>query len=143
MIILNTNVISEPLRAQAHAGVIAWLDAQDFDTLYITSVTLAELLTGLEILPLGQRRSTLEARLTAALSLFPPERILPFDVAAARFFALLMARAKTAGQTISFADAQIAAIAGANGFAVATRDVGPFVAAGAAVINPWSAGVPT
>lgn len=137
MIILDTNVISEPLRAQANAGVISWLDAQDFDTLYLTSVSLAEVLTGVEILPLGQRRSALEARLTAALSLFPPERVLPFDTASARFFALLMARAKAAGQAIGFADGQIAAIAGANGFAVATRDVGPFVAAGVAVVNPW------
>ncbi len=138
MIILDTNVISEPLRAKAHTGVIAWLDAQDFETLYITSVTLAELLTGLEMLPLGQRRSALEARLTAALTLFPPERVLAFDAAAARFFALLMARAKAAGHTIGFADGQIAAIAGVNGFAVATRDVVPFEAAGVAVVNPWT-----
>jgi predicted nucleic acid-binding protein len=137
MIILDTNVISEPLRAQANAGVTAWLDAQDFEALYLTSVTLAELLTGVKILPLGQRRSALEARLTAVLLLFPPERVLPFDAAAARFFALLMARAKAAGQTIGFADGQIAAIAGVNGFAVATQDVGPFVAAGVAVVNPW------
>jgi predicted nucleic acid-binding protein len=137
MIILDTNVLSEPLRAQADGTVAAWLDAQDFETLYLTSVTLAEVLTGLEILPLGQRRSALEARLIAALSQFPPERILPFDTAAARFSALLMARAKAAGQAIGFADGQIAAIAGANGFAVATRDVAPFVAAGVAVVNPW------
>ncbi len=137
MIILDTNVLSEPLRAQADGTVAAWLDTQDFETLYLTSVTLAEILTCLEILPLGQRRSALEARLTAVLGQFPPERILPFDTAAARFFALLMARAKAAGQAIGFADGQIAAIAGTNGFAVATRDVAPFVAAGVAVVNPW------
>ena len=68
------------------------------------------------------------------------ERVLAFDAAASRFFALLMARAKAAGHTIGFADGQIAAIAGVNGFAVAARDVGPFVAAGVAVINPWEQG---
>lgn len=137
MIVLDTNVLSEPLKADGDASVAAWLDRQDVETLYLTTVNLAELLIGIEMMPLGRRRSTLEARLTEVLDAFDGSRILPFDVPAARLSAVLIARARVAGHTISIADGQIAAIAAARGFAVATRDVAPFIAAGVPVINPW------
>jgi toxin FitB len=137
MIILDTNVLSEPMKSGANPTVAAWLDRQDIETLYLTTINLAELLLGVEILPLSRRRSALEARLTQIINLFAGSRILPFDASAARLFAVLVARASSAGHTISFADGQIAAIAAAHGFTVATRDAAPFIAAGVPVINPW------
>ena len=137
MIILDTNVVSEPMRPDRNGRVLAWLDAQEPETLYLTAVNLAELLVGVEVLPKGKRRDGLEAGLIDLISgLFGP-RILPFDGEAAKVYAPLIGRARAAGRTIGLADGQIAAIAAANGFAVATRDTSPFKAAGVAVINPW------
>lgn len=138
MIILDTNVLSEPLKAAGDPAVAAWLDQQDIDTLYLTTVNLAELLLGIALMPLGARRSRLEARIGEIVNTFGDRRILAFDAPAARMFALLVARARGAGQTIGVADGQIAAIAATHGFAVATRDIAPFVAAGVPVIDPWT-----
>lgn len=137
MIILDTNVISEALKATADPAVVAWLDRQRIDTLYLTTMSLAELWTGLELLPLGQRRSALEARVAMALDRFSPARVLSFDGIAARAYATMVARARQAGVAIPVADGVIAAIAMVKGFAVATRDTGPFEAAGVAVVDPW------
>lgn len=137
MIVLDTNVLSEPLKADADPSVAAWLDRQDIDTLYLTTISLAELLVGVETMPLGKRRSALDATLMEVINSFDGSRILPFDVPAARFFAVLVGRARAAGHAISVADGQIAAIAAVRGFSVATRDMAPFIAAGVPVINPW------
>lgn len=140
MIILDTNVISEPMRAAGDPAVRAWLDAQVAETLYLTAVSLAELLSGIAALPAGRRRDGLDERLAHLLqTLFGP-RILPFDTGAARAFAGLQARARAKGGAIGFADGQIAAIARTHGFAVATRDTAPFLAAGVPVIDPWREG---
>jgi hypothetical protein len=118
-------------------AVAAWLDRQDIDTLYLTTINLAELLLGVELLPRGKRRSTLEARIGDVVNAFDGQRILSFDVRAARLFAILVARARAAGSAISVADGQIAAIAASHGYSVATRDTAPFIAAGVPIINPW------
>jgi toxin FitB len=136
VIILDTNVLSEPMKADGDAAVAAWLDGQVTESLYMTTINLAELLLGIELMPLGKRRSGLEARIGEVVGLFG-SRILPFDAQAARYFAVLVARARGAGYAIATADGQIAAIAAIWGFAVATRDVAPFVAAGVAVVDPW------
>jgi predicted nucleic acid-binding protein len=138
MIILDTNVLSEPMRADGNVAVAAWLDRQITDTLYLTTVNLAELLLGIELLPLGLRRSKLKARIDKIVNVFGERRTLVFDARAARLFAVLVARARAAGYAIAVADGQIAAIAAAHGFSVATRDTAPFVAAGIPVIDPWS-----
>lgn len=137
---MDTNVLSEPMRAKGDPAVADWLDRQRPDTLFLTTVTLAELLLGLELLPLGLRRSRLEARIGTVIDTFGDRQMLTFDTGAARAFAVLVARARAAGHTIGVADAQIAAIAAAHGFAVATRDLAPFVAAGVPVIDPWQPG---
>ena len=137
MIILDTNVVSEPMRPGRNGRVLAWLDAQEPETLYLTAVSLAELLVGVAVLPKGKRRDGLEVGLIDLISrLFGP-RILPFDREAAKVYAPLIGRARAVGRAIGLADGQIAAIAAANGFTVATRDTSPFKAAGVAVINPW------
>ncbi|MCP5246098.1 MAG: type II toxin-antitoxin system VapC family toxin [Burkholderiales bacterium] len=137
MIILDTNVISEPMKPNSNPAVTAWLDRQLAETLYLTATSFSELLVGIEILPDGKRKQELRTALRELIiKLFGP-RILPFDQQAAIAYAPLIGRAKFKGQSISVADGQIAAIACVHGFAIATRDVTPFVAAGAPIINPW------
>lgn len=140
MIVLDTNVVSEPMKANASAAVVAWLDRQPVETLYLTAVSFAELLVGVEMLPAGKRRLGIGAALAELVSMLFGPRILPFDHEAARAYATLVARARAAGQTISVADGQIAAIAAANGFTVATRDVAPFLAMGVPILDPWQVG---
>jgi predicted nucleic acid-binding protein len=139
LIVLDTNVVSEPISARPSAAVIDWLDRQAAETLFLTSVSLAELLVGVEILPLGKRRNNLGLALAELLTTLFAKRILVFDERAARTYAALFSIARTNGRPISFADAQIASIAQVHGYAVATRDARPFLAMGASVVDPWTA----
>ena|SRR6185312_16028889 len=136
MIVLDTNVVSEAMKPSADAAVSAWLNEQAAETLYLSSVTLAELLFGIDCLAAGRRKRALAGTLEGLLELFG-RRVLPFDVDAARCYAQLATKARAAGKGFPTPDGYIAAIASANGFSVATRDTGPFDAAGVAVINPW------
>ena len=137
MIVLDTNVISEPLRQAPESRVIEWIDEQPVETLYLSAITVAELRFGVASLPAGKRRDRLQESLEKqALPLFAG-RILPFDMPASQSYGELMAKARAAGLAIGTADGYIAAIAAANGMMVATRDVSPFEAFGVAVINPW------
>jgi predicted nucleic acid-binding protein len=138
MILLDTNVISEPLRLQADAGVVAWIDAQPLETLYLAAISLAELRFGVAALPAGKRRDTLRDRLEKQVVPLFAGRILPFDVAASQVYGEIMAKARSTGLAIGTADGYIAATAAANGMIVASRDAAPFEAAGLAVINPWA-----
>lgn len=137
MIILDTNVISEPMKINGNITVQRWLDLQSAESLYITSTSLAELLVGIEILPEGKRKLGLSKMLTELITQLFESRILAFDKTAAIEYAKLISQAKSAGHIISVGDGQIAAIAAAHGYIVATRDVEPFIAAGVPVINPW------
>ncbi|WP_446225399.1 type II toxin-antitoxin system VapC family toxin [Nocardia sp. IBHARD005] len=137
MIILDTNVISEPMGGAPDPRVLAWLDAQNFDTLYLAAVTVGELRYGIAAMPAGRRRDGLSARLADhTLPLFAG-RVLPYDLEATAEYARLMSRARAAGVAIGTADGMIAATAAAAGFTVATRDTTPFEAAGVPVIDPW------
>ena len=137
MIILDTNVVSEPMKRHGHPAVQAWLDRQVAETLYLTAISLAELLVGIAILPDGKRKAGLEVALTELLESLFGTRLLPFDGPAAKAYAALVGRARAQGLTLSVADAQIAAIAAVHGFTVATRDTVPFTAVGVPVLNPW------
>lgn len=138
MILLDTNVVSEAIKPVPHPSVLAWLDARVAETLFLSSITVAELLFGARALPDGRRRDLLAARIDALLGQFAT-RILPFDTPAARRHADLAVRARAAGKAFPVPDGYIAAIAATRGFAVASRDVGPFAAAGLSVIDPWTA----
>ena len=138
MIVLDTNVVSEAMKPGPNPAVRAWLDEQAADTLYLSSVTLAELLFGIASLPAGRRKNALAQTLDGLLELFR-DRVLAFDTDAARHYAELAVAARAAGKGFSTTDGYIAAIAAARGFSVATRDVAPFRAAGVKVINPWEA----
>ncbi|MCA0325146.1 MAG: type II toxin-antitoxin system VapC family toxin [Proteobacteria bacterium] len=139
MILLDTNVVSEPLRQAPEGRVIEWVDAQAMETLFLSAITVAELRAGVAMLPAGKRRAGLQDALeTRVLPLFAG-RVLSFDLACTQAYATLIAKARAAGMAVAAADGYIAAIAATHGLAVATRDAGPFEAAGVAVINPWRA----
>ncbi|MGH8820448.1 MAG: type II toxin-antitoxin system VapC family toxin [Rhodoferax sp.] len=138
MIILDTNVVSEPLRPAPAPAVLDWLDAQAPEALYLTAVSLAELLAGIETLPGGRRRSDLEQALAGRIVSLFEERILAFDKNATEAFARINAGARAAGNPIGFADGAIAAIASAHGFIVATRNVRDFKGIGVELIDPWA-----
>jgi toxin FitB len=137
VIILDTNVISESLRPRCSEAVTAWLDAQLAESLYITAINAAELWAGVAVMPDGSRKTALEASLDQLLDQLFGSRKLDFDHRAARAYAELVRRTGAAGTPLPLADGLIAAIAHSRGFAVATRDVAPFQAAGVDVINPW------
>jgi len=139
MILLDTNVVSEPLRRVPEARVIEWIDAQPLETLCLSAITVAELRAGVAMLPAGKRQAGLRENLEKRVLPLFVGRVLPFDVACAQAYAKLMAKARAAGLAIATADGYIAAIAAANGFTIATRDTSPFEASGVDVINPWEA----
>ena len=138
MILLDTNVISEPLKLTADVAVLNWLDAQMIETLYLSTISLAELRFGIAALSPGKRRDTLHTSFEQRILPLFAGRILPFDAAASEAYAVLRARARAQGKAIAPADGYIAATAISHGLMVATRDTGPFEAAGLKVINPWS-----
>ena len=138
MIILDTNVVSEPLKPRANQIVQDWLDQQAVETLYLTSTSLSELLYGIALLPAGKRKRVLSAGLEELVDRLFPSRVLPFDAAAAAYYASLASSARAKGHDVSVADAQIAAIAKVHGFVVATRDLDPFRVMNIPVVNPWA-----
>jgi predicted nucleic acid-binding protein len=136
MIVLDTNVVSEAMKPEPHPAVLAWLNDQSAETLYLSSVTLAELLFGIAALPTGKRKDMLAQALDGLMELFK-DRVLPFDVNAARHYAELAVTAKTSGRGFPTPDSYIAAIAASRNFIVASRDTAPYEAASVSVINPW------
>lgn len=137
MILLDTNVVSEAMKPEPDPAVRNWLDEQAAETLYLSSVTIAELMFGIGALPKGKRKDMLTAALDGVLTLFA-DRILPFDTNAARHYADLAVKARAAGRGLSTPDGYIAAIAASHDFAVASRDASAFTAAGITVIDPWT-----
>lgn len=137
MVILDTNVISEPLKPAGDPAVLHWLDQQEIETLYLTAITVAELRYGIAVLPRGSRKRRLEEEFERRILALFRGRILPFDEAATVTYARIRAAARAKGNAIGVADGLIAAIAVQRGFAVATRDAAPFAAAGVVVIDPW------
>ena len=138
MILLDTNVVSEAMKPAPDDTVRVWLDEQAAETLFLSSVTIAELMFGIGALPDGKRKDRLTEALDGVMELFA-DRVLPFDVGAARQYAELADKARAAGKGFPTPDGYIAAIAASKGFAVATRDTSAFDAAGVEVIDPWRA----
>ena len=139
MILLDTNVVSEPLKLAGDVSVLTWIDAQIVETLYLSAISLAELRFGIASLPAGKRRETLHTSLEKSILPLFVGRILPFDIDTSEAYAVLRARARAEGKAIAPTDGYIAATAATHGLIVATRDTAPFEAAGLAVINPWNA----
>jgi predicted nucleic acid-binding protein len=136
VIVLDTNVVSEAMKPEPHPAVRAWLNDQAAETLYLSSVTLAELLFGIAALPAGKRKNMLSHTLDGLMVLFR-DRVLPFDTDAATHYAELDVTAKNGGRGFPTPDRYIAAIAASRRFIVASRDTAPYEAAYLKVINPW------
>ncbi len=139
MILLDTNVLSELMRPRPADDVVRWVAGHRAVDLYTTSVTEAEILYGIQLLPAGRRRTAL---LAAAGAMFARDfrgRILAFGSEAARAYADIAASRRRAGRPISHFDAQIAAIARSAGFTVATRNVTDFAGCEVRVVDPWDA----
>ena len=139
MIILDTNIVSELMRPNPSSNVVDWVAGQVAANLYLTTVSEAELLYGVEILPPSRRRDRLLEELEGMLREDFDGRILPFDSASAQAYAVIAAT-RRAGRPINHADCQIAAIALCRGASIATRDVDDFEWIGIEVINPWADG---
>lgn len=141
MILVDTNVIFEPMRPAGNPSVKRWLDREmTAGRLFLASTSLGELLAGIGKMPLGKRSAELETKLELELRTRFQGRVLAFDEVAARAYASIIERARTRGIAVSIADGQIAAIAETNDMIVATRDVKPFRGIGLRVINPWDEG---
>ncbi len=137
MIVLDTNVVSAVMRPTPVQAVLDWLDARETASLYLSTITVAEIGYGLRILPTGKRRRALEDRFEEFVARGFDQRILTFDEPSARLYADLMGRRKELGRPISALDGQIAAIARANRFAVATGNVRDFEECGVEILNPF------
>lgn len=140
MIVLDTNVISEALKAAPEPRVVTWLDSLTGEVA-ITAVTLAELMAGLQRLPEGRHETALGQSIEMALEPFRGTRsILAFDEVAALAYGRVLTARQGAGLPISTADAQIAAICLARGATLATRNVRDFTSTGVLVTDPWEQG---
>jgi toxin FitB len=137
MIVLDTNVLSEPFKSKPSTKVLEWLDGQVAETLFMTTITRAELRVGVLRLPDGKRKKELTAKIEEVLDLFNG-RMLAFDVEASEQLAQILARTEKVGQKPPVPDAHIVAIAAAKRFAVATQNVNHFQSTGVPLINPWN-----
>ena len=138
MIVLDTNVISELMRDSPQQTVLTWFDAQPTSSLFVTTVTEAEIFTGIALLPDGRRRSGLVESADRVFTVLFAGRILVFDSDAANIYAKIFAQRHTSGRPISQADCQIAAIARSREASIATRNVTDFEGVEVELINPWS-----
>ena len=138
MVVLDTNVVSELMQAEPSSTVLAWLDDRPTRELFVTSVTEAEIRTGIAFLPEGARRRGLAEAAERLFGGLFAGRVLPFDSAAARVYAAIAAARRAAGRPLSQTDGQIAAIARSRGMTVATRNVRDFSGTEVEVIDPWA-----
>ena len=139
MIILDTNVLSALMKTAPEATVVAWLDRQPAESVWITSVTLFEARLGLALLPTGRRRQTLETAFARVLKEDLENRVLDFDSAAANEAASLAAERQQAGRPVDMRDTLIAGVALARRATLATRNVRHFGDSKIPIVDPWAA----
>jgi hypothetical protein len=137
MIVLDTNVLSEIMRPRPDAGVVRWIAAHALAELFTTSVTKAEVLYGIQLLPPGKRREGLRAEAEKMFDVDFAERVLAFGSDSASAFAVIAADRRSKGKPISDLDAQIAAIALTHKATLATRNISDFENCGIELIDPW------
>jgi predicted nucleic acid-binding protein len=141
VIVLDTNVVSELMAPAPSGAVLAWLSSQSvLDELFITTITVAEILYGVELLPKGKRRARLLRESEAMFAEDFAARILSFDEPAARLFAPMVAARRAQGRPVSVLDGQIAAISRAHTATLATRNTADFEGCGVRLFNPWQQG---
>lgn len=138
MIILDTNVISEMMKPYPSLNVISWIDQQEPSKLYITTITIAEITYGLNVLPESNKRVLLSEAFSKTILAAFEHRIFQFDESAAHLYGKIMAGRKIMGRPLSVPDGQISAIAKSQGFSVATRNLKDFTDCGVNTIDPFS-----
>ncbi len=138
MIVFDTNVVSELMRAEPSPVVVGWVRSRRASELYTTSITLAEVRYGIERLPDGSRKHLLRTVAEEVFAAFE-EQVLPFDVEAATRYAAIVSERDRVGLPIDGFDAQIAAICASHGAALATRNLKDFRGTGIEVVDPWQA----
>jgi len=136
MIVLDTNVVSELMRAEPTPAVLGWLQRSSGAGLYTTSVTIAEIRYGIARLPEGQRRESLHQAADEIFAAFP-RQVLPFDLAAAIAYADVVTGRERRGNPIDGFDAQIAAICRSQAATLATRNTKDFIDTGIRIVDPW------
>jgi predicted nucleic acid-binding protein len=140
-IILDTNVLSELMRAQPDSLVLEWFAGQTAATFYVTAITRAEILLGIALLPAGKRRDALADASEKMFQEDFPGNCLPFDEACSGLYASIVAKGRRAGFSITTEDAQIAAIAMHRQLPLATRNTKDFLhISGLTLYNPWDTG---
>ncbi len=137
MIVLDTNVLSEPLKLEPEEHVLAWLASLDEEA-GMTSISVGELRTGVRALPAGRRREGLLEAIESVLGAFA-DAVLAYDEAAARHYARLQELRRAAGRPLAVEDGMIAAICIARGTTLATRNTNDFAGLGLKLVDPWSA----
>ena len=137
MIVLDTNVLSEPLKLRPDERVLAWLSSLD-EAAGLTAISVGELLAGVRALPVGRRREGLLEAIEATLRTFAGS-VLAYDEAAARHYARLQESRRGAGRPLAVEDGMIAAICIARGTMLATRNTSDFTGLGLDLVDPWAA----
>ena len=137
MTLLDTNVISEAMKPAPEASVMAWLNSQNTAELWTSTIAVAEVYSGIELMPAGKRQRQLFEKAELMFGKFFGARILPFDLLAARAYGAVLKARQAKGLPIDEMDALLAATALANGSALATRNVSHFESCGIRVLNPW------
>lgn len=138
MIVLDTNIVSAAMRSQPDPVILDWLDRQPWDSLWLTTITIFEIKFGIDLMPDGRRRRTLESEFARSLDEDFDRRILPFDARAAVEAGALAATRRRAGRTVEFRDTQIAGIAIVNRATLATRNVRHFEDLPVPIVDPWA-----
>lgn len=138
MIILDTNVVSEFMTSPPASQVLNWLNAQEVTSLYLTTITIAEIGYGLRAMPEGKRRRLLSERFEQFIDAAFTQRILSFDESAARIYGEIMCQRKEIGRPMSNLGGQIAAVARSRGFGVATRNTKDFECCQIELVNPFN-----
>jgi len=138
MMVWDTNVVSELMRPEPSEQVVEWTDRQPIDEVFITAITVGELLYGIGRLPTGRRRNALSELFDEMVTEDFERRVLAFDGVAAAHYADIVVERERVGRPISMADAQIAAICRSHGATVATRNVDDFADVGVDIVNPWT-----
>jgi len=137
MILLDTNVLSEAMNPKPEPGVMAWIDSQDPDELWTCTIVIAEVLSGLDLMPDGNRQRLLREQVEQMFFSLFAGRIFDLDQAAARVYGAVLKIRKSMGRPIDEMDALIAATALANGATLATRNIPDFEHCGIPLVNPW------
>jgi toxin FitB len=137
MILLDTNVLSELMKPRPDPAVLGWIDSQNPDDLWTSTIVVAEILSGLELMPSGKRQVELRAKAELMFSEALGGRILTLDLAAAQAYGSVQKIRKAARKPVDEMDALISAIAFANGASLATRNITHFEDCGIRLLNPW------